>query len=78
MIRRAIDRGELPAAVDLEIALDLITAPLIVRGFIQGQTLGSDYAERLAAAVLPGIGYTAAASADRATESGAPITRASG
>lgn len=72
MLRRAIDRGELPADVDIEIALDLITAPLIVHGFIQGQTLGSDYPGRLAAAVLRGIGYTAAASADRATESITP------
>jgi AcrR family transcriptional regulator len=69
MLRRAIDRAELPANVDMEIALDLITSPLIVRGFIQGQTLKSGYTERLAAAILRGIGYVGTASADGATQS---------
>jgi hypothetical protein len=70
MLRRAVDRGELPADVDIEIALDLITALLMVRGFIQGQTPGSGHPERLAAAVLRGIGYAGAASADGAARFG--------
>jgi hypothetical protein len=56
--------------VDIEIALELITAPIIVRGLIQGQTLGADYPDRLAAAVLRGIGYTKQDSPDGAPEPG--------
>jgi len=70
MLSRAVNRGELPADVDIEIALDLITAPLIVRGILLGQTPGSDYSERLAAAVLHGIGYPRRDSPDGAPESG--------
>jgi len=52
VLRRAIDRGELPGGTDIEIALDLITAPVIMRVFIMGEPLDGDYSERLVDAVL--------------------------
>jgi len=52
VLRRAIDRGELPADTDIEIALDLITGPVIMRVFIMGEPLDADYSERLIDAVL--------------------------
>jgi Tetracyclin repressor-like, C-terminal domain len=52
VLRRAIDRGELVPDTDIELALDLITAPVIVRVFIMGESLDGDYSERLIDAVL--------------------------
>lgn len=58
MLRRAIDRGELAADTDIEIALDLITGPLVMRAVVMSAPLPPDYAERLAAAVLRALGMT--------------------
>lgn len=52
VLRRAIDRGELPAGTDIELALDLITGPVIMRVFVMGESLAGDYSERLIDAVL--------------------------
>ena len=52
VLRRAIDRGELPARADIELALDLITGPVIMRVFVMGESLDGDYSERLIDAVL--------------------------
>jgi AcrR family transcriptional regulator len=52
VLRRAIDRGELAADTDIEITIDLIGGPVIMRFFVMGESLEGDYAERLVDAVL--------------------------
>jgi AcrR family transcriptional regulator len=52
VLRRAIDRRELPADTDVELALDLITGPVIMRVMIMGESLDGDYSRRLIDAVL--------------------------
>ena len=59
IVRRAIDRDELPPGTDIEIALDLVTSPLLVHAILVGQPLPPRYPERLADAVLRALGYTA-------------------
>ena len=58
MLRRAIERGEIPPETDLEIAQDLIGGPLYLRGIILGEEFPPGYAERLTDAVLRSLGAT--------------------
>ena len=58
MLRRAIERGEIPPDTDLEIAQDLIGGPLYLRGIILGEEFPPGYAERLTDAVLRSLGAT--------------------
>ena len=51
-LRRAIDRGELAPDADVELALDLLAGPLLMRGLLTGEPFGEDYARRLVDAVL--------------------------
>ena len=57
ILRRAIDRGELPPSTDVELALDLATSPLLVHAIFRGQPLPAHYPERLATAVLQALGH---------------------
>ena len=52
VISRAVARGELAAEVDVDLVLDLLTAPLFLRAFITGQSLDDAYLASLVAAVL--------------------------
>jgi Tetracyclin repressor-like, C-terminal domain len=52
MLDRAVARGEVPADADLEMALDLIAGPLLLHGLLIDGRFESDYASRLADAVL--------------------------
>jgi hypothetical protein len=52
MLRRAVERGELPSDVDAELALDLLAGPLYLRAVVPGDRLDATYAERLADAFL--------------------------
>ncbi len=36
VLRRAIDRGELPPGTDIELALDLIVGPMLMHGVLLG------------------------------------------
>ncbi|MFE9574837.1 TetR/AcrR family transcriptional regulator [Nocardia sp. NPDC006044] len=47
ILRRGIDRGELPAALDLELALDLCIAPLFWRRLLGGEPTSPDYLDGL-------------------------------
>ncbi|EWC59845.1 Transcriptional regulator, TetR family [Actinokineospora spheciospongiae] len=47
-LRRAIDRGELPADLDLELALDLVAAPVYWRLTVRQAPAPPDYLDRLA------------------------------
>ncbi|WP_269856804.1 TetR/AcrR family transcriptional regulator [Streptomyces sp. RPT161] len=46
-LRRAVERGELPADLDLELALDLLAAPVYWRLHVRHATLEPGYFERL-------------------------------
>ncbi len=56
IFRRAIERGELRAGADPIFALELAIAPLYLRLLITDQPLKSDLPERIADAVLDGLG----------------------
>ncbi|MFI7004238.1 TetR/AcrR family transcriptional regulator [Nocardia sp. NPDC050175] len=47
LLRRGIDRGELPADLDTELALDLCIAPLFWRQLMGGQPTRPDYLDTL-------------------------------
>ncbi|KAA8887251.1 TetR/AcrR family transcriptional regulator [Nocardia colli] len=47
ILRRGIDRGELPAGLDLELALDLCIAPLFWRRLLGGEPTSPDYLDSL-------------------------------
>lgn len=51
-IERAIHRGDLPASVDEELLIDLLSSPLFYRIFITGHRVEPDLAEKLVDFVL--------------------------
>jgi AcrR family transcriptional regulator len=55
MLERAIARRELPADVDVDLALDLLAGPLYLRTVLADGPLDAGYPERLADAVLRAI-----------------------
>ena len=55
MLRRAVERGELPPDVDVDLALDLLAGPLYLRAAVAGGPLDPTYAERLADAFLRAV-----------------------
>lgn len=50
ILRDAIDRGELPSALDLELGVDLLIAPLVFRVLLMQGREDDDYLETLTAA----------------------------
>jgi AcrR family transcriptional regulator len=55
LIHRAIDRGELPAEVDMETAIDLLAAPLYWRITVVHTPTDPAYLERLTRVVVAGM-----------------------
>ncbi|WNG26712.1 TetR/AcrR family transcriptional regulator [Cystobacter fuscus] len=55
LLRRAMDRGELSPELDVDLALDLLGAPLYWRVIVTGQSTPPDYLERLIAMTLGGL-----------------------
>jgi AcrR family transcriptional regulator len=53
VIRRAMDRGELPADTDPELLNDLLTGPILLRVFVTGQSVTPRYLEQLVDSLLP-------------------------
>lgn len=56
VLTRAVDRGELAAAVDLELGLDLLIAPLLIRLFRTADQIDDAYLARLTAVIVAGLG----------------------
>jgi AcrR family transcriptional regulator len=56
MLRRAIERGEVPPDVDVEVALHLVAGPVYLRAVFPGERLDATYPERLADAFLRAVG----------------------
>lgn len=52
ILRRAVDRDELPAGFDLELALDLMAGPLYLRALVRWTPSDPDYLDRLTAHLL--------------------------
>jgi AcrR family transcriptional regulator len=55
MISRAIERGELPAGIDSQLALELLIAPLHFRALLTRQPIDDTMIEQLADAVVRGL-----------------------
>lgn len=55
MIDRAVDRGELPAECDRDLAADLILAPLYWRLVVTRGDVGPDYVDQLVAVTVAAI-----------------------
>ena len=55
MLSRAIDRGELPADLDHDLALDLLAAPLGFRLLISQGVIDDDYLRRLTDATVAAL-----------------------
>jgi AcrR family transcriptional regulator len=55
ILRRAIDRGELPPDVDVDLVKDLLLGPLFARAVVQGRPLEPSLADETTDAVLAGI-----------------------
>jgi hypothetical protein len=51
VLRAAIERGELPAAVDAELAMDLLMAPLAFRLLIMQGPASNAYLDRLSRSI---------------------------
>jgi hypothetical protein len=47
VIRRGIDRGELPPDTDIVFLIEVLIAPLYLRLLVTGQTLTIEYADRV-------------------------------
>jgi hypothetical protein len=53
--QRAVDRGEVDAGIDVEVAQDLLAAPLIFRLMTGHRPLLPEEADKIAAAALSGL-----------------------
>ncbi|MGY1653194.1 TetR/AcrR family transcriptional regulator [Geodermatophilus sp. SYSU D01119] len=56
VLRRAVERGELPADLDVELALDVIGAPLYWRLVVRHTDIDPGYVDRLTTVLLRGLG----------------------
>jgi AcrR family transcriptional regulator len=54
VVRRGIDRGELPADTDAELLVEAIVAPLYLRLLVTDRPISAKYAERVVDSVLSG------------------------
>jgi AcrR family transcriptional regulator len=57
ILRRAIARGELAPDTDIELVLDLVVSPALVRAVLYGEPIAPGDSERYVAVILRGIGY---------------------
>lgn len=55
LVKRGLERGELPAGTDPELVVDLIFSPVYTRIFTHGGTVDEDYLERVVDTVLAGV-----------------------
>lgn len=65
-LERGVARGELPADLDYELAMDLLLAPIVNRALATGGALAPQLAERIVDCVLDGLRGTTGSSTDHA------------
>ena len=58
ILERAIERGELPAGVDLELINDLLLGPLFLRAVVRGERLDPSLVDETVDVVLSGFGHS--------------------
>ena len=58
MLERAVERGELPPDADLELGVDLILGPFVVRLFFTAGRVDPDLVQPIVDAVIQGLGGT--------------------
>lgn len=58
ILRRAVERGELPADVDVDLFLDLMSGPAVVRRFLTHQPVTPDLVGRTIDVIARGFGAT--------------------
>jgi hypothetical protein len=56
VVRRAVDRGEVPPTTDERFVLETLTAPLYFRVFVVGERLDGPLLDRLVDHMLAGLG----------------------
>jgi hypothetical protein len=59
MLERAVERGELPRGADLELGVDLILGPFVVRLFFTAGPVDPDLVPPIVDAVIRGLGGVA-------------------
>jgi hypothetical protein len=77
MVRRAVARGELPSGVDVELVVELVSAP-VQRALLFNETIDDHFIERTLDVVLTGAAAHAGGSKTGARRKRAGITRRSG
>ncbi len=55
ILRRAIERGELPAGTDVDLGLDFMVSPLYWRFVVTGVPVAEDYLERLVTKIISAL-----------------------
>jgi hypothetical protein len=55
VLQRAIDRGELPGDLDVDLVLDLLAGPIFYRAFVSHQPADEAYVRALVDTVLRAI-----------------------
>lgn len=58
IVQSAIDRGELPPLIDIDMALDVIEGPFAARRILRGESIPEDHIPHYVDAVLRGLGAT--------------------
>jgi AcrR family transcriptional regulator len=58
ILERAIERGELPAGIDLELINDLLLGPLFLRSVVRGERLDPSLVDETVDVVLSGFGHS--------------------
>ncbi|QOV96449.1 TetR/AcrR family transcriptional regulator [Novosphingobium sp. ES2-1] len=56
VLRRAMDRGELPADLDIELAVDLIMGPVILRLMFEDAVISEEEFQKIIHVALKGLG----------------------
>ena len=63
LVRRGIERGELPSTVDTRLLTDMVAAPIFYRLFAEGESVEGEFIETVVDVVLCGVRGCADASA---------------
>jgi AcrR family transcriptional regulator len=58
MLQRAVERGEIPAEIDTDAALDLLAGPFVVRAVIGRGTMDDAWSEKITPMLVRALGAT--------------------